>query len=258
MKRYVIDSHIHLDMYEEKDRVKILSELDENDVTALVAVSNDLASSYRQLELSGIDSRIKAAVGYHPEQAVPADEELQAILHVIDQTEHRLTAIGEVGLPYYLRQQQPELDMAPYLNMLECFVQKAAEYELPIALHAVYEDADIVCDLLEVYNVSRAHFHWFKGDDSVLQRIIANGYMVSVTPEVTYRPKIQHIVQQIPLLQLMVESDGPWPFEESFAGKLTHPSMLHESIKSIAGIKRMNAEDVYNEIYEATRRFYRI
>lgn len=258
MNRNIIDAHIHLDMYEEKERNSILSELDINDITAVVAVSNDFESSVRQLELSRMDSRIKPAIGYHPEQALPTEEELSSILHLIDVNSDRLTAIGEVGLPYYLCQDQPSLDVTSYIDMLECFVQKAAELELPIALHAIYEDTNIVCEMLEKYSISKAHFHWFKGDNMMIRRIVSNGYMISVTPEVTYREKIQHIVKQVPLTQLMVETDGPWPFEHSFKGKITHPSMLHESIHSIAEIKGVMVDEAYREIYKATQKFYDI
>lgn len=256
MSRRVIDAHIHLDMYEEEERIQVLRALEMNDVTALVAVSNDFASSVKQLELSKFDRRIKPAIGYHPEQALPSEMELSAILQLIDKHANCLAAIGEVGLPYYLRQDQPALDVASYKNVLECFVRKAAEYNLPISLHAVYEDAAIVCEMLEQYSISKAHFHWFKGDDIIVQRIVSNGYMISVTPEVTYREKIQHIVKQVPFTQLMVETDGPWPFEHSFKDQLTHPSMLHESINGIAKIKGVTVDETYREIYKTTQRFF--
>ena len=91
-----------------------------------------------------------------------------------------------------------------------------------------------------------------------MQRILSNGYMISVTPEVTYRQKIQRLVEQIPLTQLMVETDGPWPFEDIFKGKLTHPAMMRNSIKSIAHFKGDDVDKVYREIYQTTKRFYRI
>lgn len=258
MSRRLIDAHIHLDMYEDGERIVLLDKLEESSVDALVTVSSNLASSNRQLELAGLDNRIKPAIGYHPEQALPAEEELQIILNVIDQNSHRLTAIGEVGLPYYTRQEQPDLEVEPYIEVLEQFIRKAKGYELPIVLHAVYEDAALVCDLLESYSIEKAHFHWFKGEDAILKRILANGYVVSVTPDVTYKVKVQHIVDQTPLSQLMVETDGPWPFEGHFSGKVTHPSMMHKSIQTIAEIKHLNIDEVYRKIYATTRNFYRI
>lgn len=256
VKRQIIDAHIHLDMYEQDERMQLMDELEQDGIDAVVAVSNDFTSSVKQLKYAAKDSRIQPAVGYHPEQSLPTEGELSSILRLIDENAHRITAIGEVGLPYYVRQTRPELNVTPYIELLECFIRKAAELDLPIALHAVYEDAHIVCGLLEKYAIRKAHFHWFKGDEEIIRKIVSNGYMISVTPEVVYREKIRHIVRLVPLSQLMVETDGPWPFEHSFKGKLTHPSMLHESIRSIAEIKGISVDAAYEEIYKTTREFY--
>ncbi|WP_153730966.1 TatD family hydrolase [Sporosarcina obsidiansis] len=258
MNRRLIDAHIHLDMYKEEEQNVILRELEEIGVDALIAVPNDLASSHRQLELARLDSRIKPAIGYHPEQTLPSEDELQAILYLITENNRQLTAIGEVGLPYYLRQEQPDLEVAPYLEVLEQFIRKAAQTKLPVVLHAVYNDAESVCDLLETYSIPAAHFHWFKGNDRILERILANGYVISVTPDIVYKQKIQHIAKQTPLSQLLVETDGPWPFEGPFSEKMTHPSMLHQSIQMISQIKRIDVEEVYQRVYETTRSFYQL
>ena len=89
-----------------------------------------------------------------------------------------------------------------------------------------------------------------------LQRMIDNGYMISITPDVLYEKEIQKLVQQYPLEQMMVETDGPWPFEGPFQDKLTHPSMIHESIKIIADLKQMSLENVYQTLYRNTIEFY--
>ncbi|REB08122.1 TatD family deoxyribonuclease [Sporosarcina sp. BI001-red] len=258
MYQNVIDAHIHLDMYTDDERVQILKELEETSVKSLIAVSNNMASSLRQLEFAQMDSRVKPAIGYHPEQPLPSERELEGIMELIHDNHERLIAIGEVGLPYYLSKDEPEVDVAPYVTVLERFVQKAADYDLPIVLHAVYQDAEIVCDILESYHITNAHFHWFKGDDAVLERVLRNGYVLSVTPDVTYEQEIQHIVKQTPLSQLMVETDGPWPFKGYFAEKMTHPAMMHHSIHTVAHIKGLGIEETYRQIYETTRKFYRL
>lgn len=258
MCKQLIDAHIHLDMYEEPDRSRLIQELGNSSVQALISVSNNLASSYRQLKLAQLDSRIKPAIGYHPEQALPEEEEIQSILQLIDDNRNQIIAIGEVGLPYYLRQETPGLELKPYVELLERFIQKSATCDFPIVLHAVYEDAEVVCGLLEKHQVAHAHFHWFKGSDRVLERILSNGYVVSVTPDVTYKPKIHSIVKQTPLSQLMVETDGPWPFEGRFTGEMTSPAMMHDSVQSIAKLKGMELGETYRQLYETTKAFYRI
>ena len=105
---------------------------------------------------------------------------------------------------------------------------------MPIILHAVYEDADTVCDLLEKYKVSRAHFHWFKGSDETMKRMMKNGYYISIAPDVLHKEKIRKIVSYYPLEYMMVETDGPWEFQE---GVITHPRMIREVLKEISSIK---------------------
>ncbi|GKV68633.1 TatD-related deoxyribonuclease [Sporosarcina sp. NCCP-2716] len=254
----LIDAHIHLDQYSEPARQQMLAGLERAGVGALVAMSTDLASARRTLELAREDRRILPAAGFHPEQPLPGEAEVAALLQLIDDERESITAIGEVGLPWYLQLEDPSLDSAQYEALLERFIRKAAATGLPIVLHAVYDDAETVCDLLEEHGVTRAHFHWFKGSDAVLDRMLSNGYAVSVTPEVVYRPKIRDIARRVPLSQLMVETDGPWPFEGPFAGRMTEPAMLHASIAAIAELKQLPVEKVYRELLETTKGFYEI
>ncbi|MEJ8766840.1 TatD family hydrolase [Oceanobacillus sp. HCA-5259] len=89
-----------------------------------------------------------------------------------------------------------------------------------------------------------------------MQRMLTNGYFISVTPDIIYKPKIQRIAKQYPLEQLMVETDGPWQFSGPFENKRTHPKMMHESVKVIAHLKQIDRTAVYQQIYENTRSFF--
>ncbi|MGP4108582.1 TatD family hydrolase [Virgibacillus sp. L01] len=258
MSDRIIDSHIHLDMYRQKERQEILSELELDQVEALICVSNHLKSSKETLRLAYDDSRIKPAFGFHPEQALPTDYEAAEILTFIEQNQQEMIAIGEVGLPYYLRQDNKGGPWNAYVELLETFIQKAAALDKPIILHAIYEDASIVCDLLEKYSVPDAHFHWFKGDSQTIERMAKNGYSISVTPDVVYEKEIQDLVSVYPLSRVMVETDGPWPFEGIFKGNMTHPGMIHKSIEKISEMKKVSAAYVYSQIYENTCRFYKL
>ena len=169
-----------------------------------------------------------------------------------------MIAIGEVGLPHYLRRKQSNIPLKPYIELLTSFIKRAVLYDKPIILHAVYEDAPIVCDLLEKYDVKQAHFHWFKGEDATIERMIERQYVISITPDVLYEEKIQRIVQKYPLALMLVETDGPWPFEGPFENRMTQPKMIHRSIEKIAHIKEKPIEEVYETIFQNTIQFYSI
>jgi TatD DNase family protein len=254
----MIDAHIHLDHYTDQD-VKCIVE-DSLSIDALISVSWDLPSCKKNLQLAGIYNKVKPAFGFHPEQELPSSLQLDKLLAWIGENHKNMTAIGEVGLPYYLREEQKVSNRQydQYINILETFIKAAKQWDKPIILHAVYCDAPIVCELLERYSVKKAHFHWFKGDDKTIARMMHNGYHISVTPDVVYETEIQQLVQTYPLEQIMVETDGPWPFEGPFHGKMTHPNMMEESIKIIAKLKSMPVEEVSKTVLNTTRLFYQI
>lgn len=256
--RKKIDAHIHLDHYNNQD-IKVVIERDSS-LEALISVSFDLESCKRNQELAKIHSKVKPAFGYHPEQALPTEKQVVELFSWIRNNQQGMVAVGEVGLPYYMgKEQEPTpLQRRQYIELLEAFIKLSKELEKPIVLHAVYEDAPIVCELLEKYSVQKAHFHWFKGDSKTIVRMAENGYYISVTPDILYEEEIQQLVQAYPLQQIMVETDGPWPFEGPFTGKMTHPTMMKDSIKMIAEIKKLSAVEVCHQVFNNTKTFFSI
>jgi TatD DNase family protein len=258
-----MDAHLHVDLYPEEEREALLAAAFAEGVEAVIAVSMHLQSSALNREIAlRYDGRVHPAYGFHPEQPLPAEAELDELFAWI-RLRHAAGerfAIGEVGLPYYTRLEASQagmpFDEKPCLELLERFAALAGELDRPIVLHAVYEDAGKACDILERHGVRRAHFHWFKGSEAVVRRMADSGYMVSITPDVAYEEEIQRLVGQYPIEQLMVETDGPWPFEGPYAGKPTRPAMAADAARHIADIKRMPAQLAAVILLANTRRFY--
>jgi TatD DNase family protein len=258
-----IDAHIHLERYLPAERQLILDELSFYSVERLIAVSMNLNSCKETLDLHRqFPHEVLPAYGFHPEQDLPSAQEVERLFTWIEEHQSEMTAVGEVGMPYYNRQESEQLgklfDQLPYLALLERFISLAAKLNKPIILHAVYEDADLVCDLLEKHQVERAHFHWFKGSAETVSLMINRGYYISFTPDILYKSEIQQLAAVYPLSQIMVETDGPWPFEGPFADQLTHPRMLLQIIHKLAEIKGFLASEVAEIIRQNTIRFYKI
>lgn len=251
----MIDAHIHLDWYKPNEQKKIMETLE---VDGMIAVSNDLTSCEKVWQLSKQYPTVFPAFGWHPEQLIPTEQEITKIETMIQAHHDQIVAIGEVGLPYYKRMEEPNLDLQAYIDILERFMTLAVQYDLPIVLHAVYADALLVCDLLAKHGVKHAHFHWFKGDATTIKRMIASNYMISVTPDCIYEKEIQELVESYPIELMMVETDGPWPFKGPFQEKMTHPNMIKEVIKHIATIKQLPMQHVQEQIDLNTKLFYRL
>ncbi len=258
MYQPIIDAHIHLDLYKKSDQELIIEDLKKYKIEALISVSQDLASAKKNLALSKEHNKINPAFGFHPEQSLPRESEIADLLHFIKENHDYMIAVGEVGLPYYLRQENPSIPIEPYQELLELFIKQAAILEKPIILHAVYEDAPSVCTMLEKYSIKNAHFHWFKGDVHTIERMKVNGYFISITPDVLYEKEIQQLVKSYPLSLMMVETDGPWGFDGPFKGKLTHPKMIHHIVRKIAHLKKADTKRVYEKLFKNTKRFYHL
>jgi len=258
MKLPVIDSHIHFDMYTKNEQKQILQDMEKEKIEALLTVSRNITSSVDNLALAQENKHVFPAFGFHPEQPLPANDEMNELFHFLDQYEDEMIAVGEVGLPFYRRKEYPDIPLEPYTDILEKFMIKAKLFNKPIILHAVYEDAPIVCDLLEKHSIQKAHFHWFKGDSNTIKRMIENNYFISVTPDILYKEKTKRLVKMYPLSQMMAETDGPWSFEGPFQNKQTHPKMIHLTIQTIAEIKKMDIQEVYETIFKNTVEFYQL
>ncbi|NMO96355.1 TatD family hydrolase [Paenibacillus lemnae] len=262
MRSAYIDTHIHLDTYPETEQHRILEELEACGVKSLISVSMHLESSRRNRALSLLDSRVKPAFGFHPEQPLPGEEEVEALFAFMEAHLDIMAAVGEVGLPYYSRleaqSQGQSWDNLPYQKLLERFISFAAKHGKPIILHAVYEDADIACDLLEQYDVRAAHFHWFKGSPETVKRMADCGYYISFTPDLLYEEEMMDLAAKYPMLQVMTETDGPWPFEGPFQGRTTHPGMTSDVAHAWARIRGLDPDKAHSILYDNARRFYRL
>ena len=122
----MIDAHIHFDQYENSERMTILKEMNQSGVSHLLTVSTDLDSCKSNLLLSKQDERIKHAFGFHPEQAIPKKEELAELIKWIKENRESMVAVGEVGLPYYLRAERqrwyPLSTIHRFIKENDCFI----------------------------------------------------------------------------------------------------------------------------------------
>lgn len=257
----LMDAHIHFEMYEANERTAIIQDMRAHNIKAMIAVSKDLESSQENQKLAeSYPGFLYPAFGYHPEQKVPSEEALQRLLQWMDNHTAEMVAVGEVGLPYYSRLEAAEqgkpFDLEPYVQLLEIMLHFAKKHNKPVILHAVYDDADRVCDLLEQYEIKKAHFHWFKGSAATIARMAESGYYVSFTPDILYEEEIIDLARVYPADQVMVETDGPWPFEGPFTGQITHPKMVNDAAAAWARIRGLPLEEARKMLYDNTLRFY--
>ncbi|MEH7383498.1 TatD family hydrolase [Bacillus sp. JJ1533] len=244
----MIDAHIHLEQYEAKKLPAQIENWQEAGVKGVIAVSNDLPSSYRTLELQGkFPNFVHAAVGFHPEQPLPLEQDFVEWERLVQIERKKIVAIGEIGLPHYNLEKLP-VSLEHYSDLLTRCLEVAALHQLPVALHAVHDKAEMVFDHLQDKQITEAHFHWLKAPEDVINKIVKAGYFISVTPEVCYRSRDQMLAKQVPLSQLLIETDGPWPYEGEFKNQSTSPLFLRSIVSQLATLFSQDIQELKEQL----------
>lgn len=234
----MIDSHIHLDADQYADRDKLIKRARESGVTGVVVPGVSPASNRRALELSReYPGFVHCGLGFHPEHPELTEDDLQATLRLLETKRESICAVGEVGLPYYGDSAARPDAMDKAREILARFTRAAVELDLALILHCPHETAGRALEIIRPMGVRRAVFHWHKADEATTWAIIEAGYFVSLTPEVVYRERDQALARSVPLANMMVETDGPWPYRGPFEGQRTEPATVLDAIAAIARIK---------------------
>jgi TatD DNase family protein len=234
----MIDSHIHLDADQYADVVTLIKRAREVGVNGVVATGIAPISNQRILQIAQkYPDFVYPAIGFHPERFDLTEDDLEATIAMVKSHRERICAIGEVGLPWYGEMARREDMLERGRKILARFAQLATESDLPVILHSPHEAAGEALKIIEGAKVRRAVFHWHKSDEETTRAIINAGYFISLTPEVVYRDRDQDLARMVPLGQMMVETDGPWPYGGPFEGKATEPYFIADAISAIATLR---------------------
>ncbi|MFQ5839473.1 MAG: TatD family hydrolase [Candidatus Methylomirabilales bacterium] len=255
----LVDTHCHLDAEEYTDLQPLLEAAMQAGVRTVVGIGSGPASNRRILEIAAAYPEVVLpTAGLHPENLKITGEDLSETLVQIRRERSRLVAIGEVGLPYYelRRHKAPERPLRDAERRLLLFLGLARELDYAVILHAPHERAARALALFQEVGVPRGVFHWHKAPISVTRRILDQGYAISVTPEVCYRDRARELARFVPLDLLLLETDGPEPYEGPFAGERTVPAILPRVVEAVAVIHGVPAAVVAAETTRAASRLF--
>ena len=242
----IIDSHCHFHDAAFADVRDTLKTALAHDVWGVVAVGCDAATNARTLALARTAPKaVWPCLGFHPDWSLD-DAALEAVERQIAEHHSRIVGLGEVGLPWYSLDGDPDPAgrMTQGRARLDRLLALAARYDLAVSLHAPHGAAVGALEALRRHHIERAVFHWHKAPAAVTAEIVADGYFVSVTPEVVYRERDREMVEAVDLESLLVESDAPWKYSGEFATLPSGPWLAGRVVEEVAKIKQLPVEDV--------------
>ena len=252
----LIDAHVHLSDTEYTGHIEeLIADAKNANIRALMTNSMDLKTCQNDLQLAEkYPELVYPALGIHPWNVnVLKENELQETIDLIHNHKGIIKAIGEIGLDY-----KYETIWEKQLMVFERMLHLAEMLDLPVIIHS-RGTTDKIVEMLPSYQVKRVLLHWFSYPMSALQKAVDRGYFITEGPPATYSSGIQEVIANVPLTNLLTETDGPVKYwKQPFNGQLTKPSFIRNVVEAVAEIKKMPVEDVAEQIAKNFESFFKI
>ena len=231
----LVDAHCHAHAFSDM-------ELKEFSKIKIIAVSEDVESSGKTIDLSRRFDNIIPFIGIHPWNLESTSaRELEEVLRSLKLGE--AMGIGEVGVDGRIKK-----NVRKQIEVFKLFCEVSAELVLPMNIHALGA-WDEVFEIILKMDVRRVLFHWYTGPIRLLKDIGEAGYYISINPAVKIQPKHRRILENAELDMIITESDGPY----NYRGLKLKPTMISDLIEFISNIKdvdRISLEKIIERNFE--------
>jgi len=249
-----IDSHCHIDFPELSGNLdQLLENMRAAQVTHALCVSVNLTDWPRVLNLAESHSNLFASVGVHPDQSV--DETEPSEQDLTGRADHpRIIAIGETGLDYY----RLTGDLNWQRNRFRTHIRAARSCGKPLIIHTRAASEDTVAIMREE-NAGQPGgvMHCFTETWEVAKAALDLGFYISFSGIITFRnaADLREVVRQVPLNQMLIETDSPYLAPVPYRGKTNQPAYVREVAASVSQIRNVPLEVVANT---TTENFFRL
>lgn len=250
MKPSYIDIHCHFERCPEQDA---LMRAEQVGVGIICTQGTDPLTNIQSLKLGKKNAAVKTCMGLYPITALEMkDFDIDLLLIGIGQNAEHVVALGEVGMDFKEDETQHERQKAIFTKV----VKLAQELDKPLIVHS--RKAELACiELLEELGAKKVIMHCFSGKWSLAQRIIANGWYLTVPTSVTRSEQFQRYAKELPLTQLFCETDAPYLHPDKSVLTLSNePANVVASYETIARLRGMKIEDVRDQIFENYQRLF--
>lgn len=247
----LIDTHIHLyHARYDADREAVIERAWEAGVTQMVMPAIGLPSIEQALDLCERYEGLYAMTALHPAEVKDATEADFAA--VADYCAHpKVVAVGESGLDYYWDRSFDDKQQA-YLRQ---HIQLALETDLPLILHSRDRSggAEVFADILRLLDEEqqrhpdgetlRGIFHCFGGPKPVIAK--KKSFLLGIGGTLTFKNSgVRDLVADIPLSEMVLETDGPFLAPTPHRGKRNEPAYVRLVAEAMAAAQGCSVEEV--------------
>lgn len=282
MKPFLIDTHTHLHFPPyQQDRAEVLRRMREGRIAA-ITIGTSLQNSREGIAFAESEPDVWATVGLHPSHVTSLYHDEQEGLvqekdidpdqvRAIVASSKKVVAIGEAGLDFYRLDDQPDLEGAKQ-EQERVFLKHLAlsrELDLPLVIHcreALGRLAEIIQQAWNEGWKPRGVVHSFTGSWEEAKPLLDLGMFIAVNGIATFPLRktqdpssaIDRTIEQIPLKQLLVETDAPYLAPNLYRGKRNESSYVEEVAKHVAQVRGVSLEEIAEHTTENAIGLFRL
>jgi TatD DNase family protein len=273
----MIDTHTHLNFEAFAGKqLEVVERAIAAGVKKMIVVGTDSQSSKEAVEVAKQHPALYASVGIHPHHAqeifdLPDSEqrlarEINSLKELAG--EPKVVAIGEVGLDFhiYTKTKYMAIDKAEekerlyrwQRQLLTAQVQLALELGKPLIIHSREAGAKVLEVITEAAagQPIRGVFHCFEGSFKNLKRVLEAGFEVSFTGNITYVPDRSKVAAQVPLNNLLLETDSPYMTPVPKRGQVNEPVNVKYIAEHHAGVRNLPIDEIIERTSSNAERLF--
>lgn len=178
-------------------------------------------------------------------EKLDVDKELQFIFKNKD----KITAVGECGLDFKFGEKYKQEQVKNFLKVIEL----AEKIKKPLIVHSRKAELEAI-EILKSSKLKNIVMHCFSGRIKHAKKACDLGYYFSIPPIVTRIPQFKLLVQEVPITQLLTETDAP--YLSATKGQVNEPVNVEISVGEIAKLKNMDKVEVENNIFSNFQKIF--
>ena len=248
-----IDTHCHLDILESTPEETII-EAKQAGVQRMVTIAVDEPS------LDFVSSTVQefpavyGSVGFHPHDASKLTKSLLQKIRQLAEEQHKLIAIGEIGLDYHYMNSPAEIQQQAFRKQL----QLAVELNLPVILHSRKAETDTLNIMKEFPVPSHGVAHSFTSSIEMARTLVEMGWYLGINGIVTFKnaEDLRKVVRWLPLERLLLETDSPFLAPIPFRGKPNKPAHIPAIATFIAELREISLEELAQQTTANAQRLF--
>ena len=251
------DTHAHLDDKQfNQDLEQVIEQAGTENVSLILNVGINLASSIRSIALAEKFPQIFASVGVHPHDAKAMDQE--EAWHQLEELirNPKVVALGEMGLDYYYNFSEPAKQQEVFHRQLEL----AKQTKLPVIIHNRDAHKDVLDILTQYRGEITGVLHCFSGSWEMAKQCLKLGYYISLGGPVTFKNAVtpKEVAKKLPIDRILIETDCPYLTPHPYRGKRNQPGYVGLIAQEIATIRGIELTELAEQTTANGKRLFNI